>query len=523
MRVTYRVKNSENNTVGFMIDERFYNINRISTYINSIDNLREVKPGVFRGTNKIPVVKYSELMKNTALELNKANPFKRDIQYDLLQWKNDGAKQVLRLLGPRQSGKTTELRRFAYSNYENIIYINLADDRHGFMEMLQNRETNLEWSHSILASYCNKANLSAFINDRRTILIIDEIQLSTKCYNSIRSLREEYNIDIIITGSYLAITFTNKEYFPPMGTLRDMTLLPLSFSEFCNVFGKRKILENVNMFNELPTKQHKDIDKLYEVYRQIGGYPEVIKTFIDTKDIVKTQGMISTLIQLFKNESSVYLKSSRQVNIFDATFNQVIIQMCSGNRKNAVKQLDELLNTVSKNTESFASRREIIESINWLYFSKVIGLCDQCVDGKLTNIQTGKRMYYMDCGIAYNLINKVPGIDKSSMDGIMTETFVFNELYKLHLSNSFVYKVKGENPCFSTPGTYELDFIEQDIKGKVYGIEVKTKDGDPKSLKIYIQKGLIDKGILAKKTAWHKGIKIDSIPIWAVGCRFPYS
>ena len=76
--------------------------------------------------------------------------------------------------------------------------------------------------------------------------------------------------------------------------------------------------------------------------------------------------------------------------------------------------------------------------------------------------------------------------------------------------------------CYSTYGNFELDFMLADRNKTVYGIEVKTKDGEPKSLKVYIDKNFIDRGIVAKPAKGGHGDKFDTIPIYTVGCRFPY-
>ena len=56
-----------------------------------------------------------------------------------------------------------------------------------------------------------------------------------------------------------------------------------------------------------------------------------------------------------------------------------------------------------------------------------------------------------------------------------------------------------------------------------YGLEIKASDGEhPVSLSVYLKDHKIDKGYLAGKT--RGGVRKDmySIPIYTVGCRFPY-
>ena len=50
-------------------------------------------------------------------------------------------------------------------------------------------------------------------------------------------------------------------------------------------------------------------------------------------------------------------------------------------------------------------------------------------------------------------------INNSSLEGLLTETFVFNELRHLFRQKYTGNKVIGDNVCFSTCGTYELDFM----------------------------------------------------------------
>lgn len=79
----------------------------------------------------------------------------------------------MQLQGSRQIGKTTELLKFAYSNYENIIYVDMTDDTYEF-----NRISKSVYIDIFMSRYCIRANMAKFENTNSTIIIIDEIQLS---------------------------------------------------------------------------------------------------------------------------------------------------------------------------------------------------------------------------------------------------------------------------------------------------------------------------------------------------------
>lgn len=518
VEATHRVKNSDNVTVGFMISGQFYNINSVKQGMNQISNLTQLKSGAIRASIKLPCIQYKDLMRTRYKQILASNKFKRDIQTDLEYWRKNNYRQVLRLLGPRQIGKTTELLKFAYKNYEYVVYVNLAiDDK--FISLMEGKE-RIPFT-SILENYCIISDLPQLINDRRTILIIDEIQISSKVYNYIRKLRDEYKIDIVVTGSYLAITYAKKEYFTPVGTVQDLKMYSLSFEEFTGIFNKRNKLRAMNILDDKVDEDKKYFDKLYNIYRLIGGYPSVIKAYLENNSIESAFQQLDNIIYLIKNESAVYFTNTKQAELFDTVFSQSIVSMCSGNRNINIKQLAEVINRLEKNTKLLASRQEVIDSINWLIFSHIIGTCNHCVDGDMSNIIPSKRIYYTDCGLANRISQISTGINSSNIEGLLTEIFAYNELSRLHVGRD--RQLKGEVPSFSTLGQYELDFIEESMDGIIYGIEIKTNSGTTNSLKAYIQNGLIDKGVIAKRTLGGIGNKIITIPIWAIGCKFPYN
>lgn len=66
---------------------------------------------------------------------------------------------------------------------------------------------------------------------------------------------------------------------------------------------------------------------------------------------------------------------------------------------------------------------------------------------------------------------------------------MFAELYRLYTKRYHKRKLKG------VYGQNEIDFMLVDRENNIYGIEVKTKDGAPKSLRVYMDKKLIDRAI----------------------------
>ena len=528
MKATYRVKNKVGETVGFMIDGRFYNNSIVKQNINSIDNLSVLKNGTIRAKRTLSDIQYVDIFARIKYtELVAKNPFKRDIANELKKWKKNNYNSILQIEGARQIGKTTEILKFAYSNYEYVIYVNMANDDYNFESCIKQNVIHLE-----ICKYCERANLPTFNNSRSTVIIIDEIQENAKVFNALRTLRDEVDCDIIITVSYLGTLTANftkdrdKKVFFSMGTVMSITMFSMSFREFCRAFKREDILMNIDVYGSSEKGEYQELEKLYHLYCSIGGYPSVVSKYKETRSIKECHAQINQLLNLFKQESSRYFSIPKQIAIFDLVYEQAIIEMLSEKRGNGKKNIEDMTVFVKSSGKVLASRDEVSNAITWLMACNMVGSCSMVEKNDFNNTkQPYRRMYIMDCGIASYLMGRLT-IEESDRRGLIAETFVFSELNRLFNSDETRRKVKGEL-CFSIYNKYELDFMlvgkGRDIEDKVFGIEVKAKKGSHVSLNVYIEQGFVDKGILAEITQGGHGQDFDTIPIYTVGARFPYT
>lgn len=490
MTATQRVTDTNGIPVGFLVDEEFYTDDTIRENIDAVDNLTLTEDGTqILASCELPSVSYAQAVNvRQYRRLTEENPFIRDIQNDLLRRKENNARTVLRLDGTRQVGKTTELLKFAYKNYEQVIYVNLAMDRYDFLEAIRKGQFAFSLNH-----YCKRAGLPPFVNRQETILIIDEIQLSFDAYNSIRDLRSGLHCDIIVTGSYLGQTL-KKEFFQPAGTVSSMFMHTLSFQEFCRIFEVEELLLHIDLYGQDAAADYEKLYHLYDLYRQIGGYPEVVKTWLRCKDIRRCHEVLKNLLDIFEKKSRNYFSSPKDAEIFSSVYQEAIREMCQEKRGSG--------------------------AVMWLKYCNIIGCCHPASNGNINDIQYDRRIYFMDCGTASYIASDTT-LPQKTLEGLITETFVFNELYRLFHTFREKPVVKG-SLCFSVYNQYELDFMLAARDNTIYGLEVKTTAGDPRSLKVFIDRRFVDRGIVAKRTKGGHGDTFDSIPIFAAGARFPY-
>ena len=517
MLATHRVKDSRGDTIGFIIDKNFYADYTVKENINYIENLKLLKNAVISTDKELPEADYKTAVnKQKYKKLVKENPFVRDIQTEFIKWKKRKNHKVLQLEGSRQIGKTTELLKFAYKHYEYVIIADLSNDIYKFIDVVENGCKPIE-----MEKYCRRAKLPHFINSKNTVLIIDEIQNNNIIYNSIRKMNEELECDIIVTGSYLGRIVGNSNFFLPAGTIEYAHMFTLSFMEFCKIFKCASLLSNIDLYGGSDKADYDKLEKLYEIYVRIGGYPEVVKTFKQTRDINACYEVIHKLLNTFKDESRVYFNEPREVEIFENVYREALKEMCNHEPAGGKHVLENITSLVKESTKLMINRDEIAKAVVWLKYAGILSMCNLAVDGDMRNIAESRKAYFSDCGIISYLASKSL-LEDSSLTGLITETFVYNELHRLFKVPYSELKVLEEEVCFSTIGNYELDFMIADKQKIVYGIEVKTKDGAPKSLKVYLDKRLVDKGIVAKPSMGGRNAMYDTIPVYTVGCRFPY-
>nr|WP_308648390.1 AAA family ATPase [uncultured Agathobacter sp.] len=516
MRALSEVINNEKKTTGFMVDGSYVKYYDALQNIDLIDNLVVTEDGVIRSTDKtLDKIDVCKVNKSRYDAMCKESPLLRDICAEFEEWRDKWSDYVLYLTGARQTGKTTGLLKFAYKHYEQIIYVNLAVENqlHDFEELVLSNSLRFG-----MINYCRKERLEEFCNSKETILIIDEIQESSMVYNSIRALQGELNCHVAVTGSYLGKTL-NAKYFKPAGNMREIEMLPLSFSEFCRAFGQEELLNSIDIYGSSEKENYVRLTELYNIYVQIGGYPAVVREYLRSHDVTSCYEVIETIISRFTEESASYFKNDKCAIVFENVYKAALMSIAKEKKGTASKDIQEITDFVKIDTKEHVSRSEVNDVISWLKYSKILGGCDLYNQGNVNDLLNERRFYFMDCGIASYVARTTP-IDNGTVAGILAENFVYTEIYRLYKKHG----LKGNKPCCSIYNNYELDFMLVDMSDKRYGVEVKSKRSNKtESLKVYKDRGFIDEAYVAEITRGGKGKEIRSIPIYTVGCRFPYN
>ena len=254
---------------------------------------------------------------------------KRDIYKRLLEWKRENTHKVLELEGARQVGKTFILDKFAKENYKVQIYVNMAQT--SGQEFLACLEQATAWQpgmkrkerpiHEALSLFHGE-----FEDNKDTIVVIDEIQESSKVYSMIRQFAREFECDFIVTGSYLGKT-REKDFFLSAGDVDSLTMTSLTFAEFLEAAGKRELYETIDLYGASDHAQYDELKHWFDVYLHIGGYPEVVKAYLETGNLEQCADIIESLIRIFVKESGRYFESPLETATFEKVFSSIATMM----------------------------------------------------------------------------------------------------------------------------------------------------------------------------------------------------
>lgn len=381
---------------------------------------------------------------------------KRKIISQLTGWKEESVNKALLIKGARQVGKTTIVRQFARSHYENFIEINFEQ-----MPMAKQAfEGNLD-ARTILI------NLSAMgfgpLEPGKTLIFFDEIQSCPKARTAIKFLVEDGQFDYIESGSLLGINYKDVSSYP-VGFEHEIDMYPLDFEEFlwaCNISEDvvdilRDCYEN---HRAVPDFLHQQIMDRYRQYLIVGGMPEVVATYLDNEDFNKTITNQKDILTGYRNDISKYAGKDKLLvkTVFDAIPGQL-----SKQDKRFV------LAAIEKN----ASRRKYGAPTQWLvdagmaYYSFNVGSFELPFPSH-ENLRLYK-IFFVDSGLMCammldNIQGKVLTGDIFVNEGALAENYVAGELTKHGISLNY----------YDRKSKHELNFVFPE-GNKISVIEVKS-------------------------------------------------
>ncbi len=446
---------------------------------------------------------------------------KRDIYRKLLAWKSKSNHKVLELEGARQVGKTYILDKFAKKEYKSHLYINMIGS--SGKDFLQCLETAASWEpgkkrekNPVYRAF--QLYDPDFSDCEDLVIVIDEIQESSVVYSKIREFARDFKAHFIVTGSYLGKT-REKEYFLSAGDTEVLTMTTLTFPEFLDAFHKRGLYEAIDLYGGSDHAGYEELKSYFHIYLQIGGYPEVVTTYLESRSIPDCEAMISNLIQIFVKESSRYFDSPLELEMFEKIFSSIAATLLK-EKKGTPDLTTDLTKIIFKEESGRITKKMTNYAVSWLFLSHQIGYCSMSVDCSNLDIVDNCRYYFNDLGVAGYFL-KLTGEPLSIIEGVLCENFVYLELVRRIRKQ----EIAGQVPWFAidkkTSG--ELDFyVRSRIDNMDYGLEVKRGKNRANTANALLERGKLDFVYQLKNTYGGIADRRYSVPLYLCG-RIPFN
>lgn len=385
----------------------------------------------------------------------------RKIESYIKEYLNSQTNKILCINGARQVGKSYIIRKLCNQHFKNYIELNMANDKVGD-QLFKNVKTIDEFyiETSVVAGE------KMFARDN-TIIFIDEIQEYPQLLTLLKPLSEDNKYRYICSGYALGVSLINTTLIP-IGTIIEKKMYPMDFEEFllANSIGQNVINHLKQCYQEkksIELSLHNKILQLFKTYLIVGGMPDAIKTYIETKNIIKVREIQQNIINYYGIDVSKYdiehkLKIKR------------IYDLVPSNIENKVKRIQ--YTKIENNND--ARYTNYIDEFDYLFSSGIVLNTKAISEPKFPLIQSSSKnlikLYLNDVGLLTNIlyknnINAILNDQKGVNLGAVYETVVAEELSS-HNHQLFYYDRKNVG---------EVDYLIDDYDSlSILPLEIKS-------------------------------------------------
>lgn len=372
------------------------------------------------------------------------------------EWIRDSKKALL-VTGARQTGKTwlirDEIEKSGYKKFE----INFIDqpDMVAYLNAEMSAEEFLVKLKMIMPESCRP---------KETIVFFDEIQKCPEIVTKIKFLVDEGSFRYVMSGSLLGVELRGIASVP-VGYLTVLRMYPMDFEEF--MIANSVSQTTLDMLKEKYVRLepvddfiHQRLLAMFFVYLIVGGMPDAVRTYVETKDIREVDKVQHDIIGLYKEDFSQYEQEDRKLRL-KAIYDLIPAELNKQNKKFVFTMLDRELK-FDRYENSFLWLKDAGVAL------PVYNVEEPVIPLLISKSSNVFRLFSSDIGLltsAYPAATKIELIQKNAEvnNGAHFENAVAQQL----TANGFdVYFCKKKN-------IGELDFVIE-MDGRVVPIEVKS-------------------------------------------------
>ena len=428
----------------------------------------------------------------------------RKIMNYLEEWKNSKYRKPLILQGARQVGKTYSILEFGRTHYEHVAYFNFETNPHLNETFAENISPN--YLIPILSHISGQP-----IVKEQTLIVFDEVQLSERALTSLKYFCEEApDYHIIAAGSLLGVAVNRTQFSFPVGKADIKTLYPMDMEEFMLALGETSLVDRVRKCFQtdtpIPAALHDVAMQLYRQYLIVGGMPECVLQFAETKDYILVRHVQDMILTSYLNDMSKY-NNLNEIKKTRLTYDNITVQLSKKNTRFQYKLI-----------KKGGRASEFENAIEWLALSGIVSQVYKVeqIRKPLENYRNidAFKIYVSDSGllsakkklVANDILYMVEELN--DFKGGMVENYVNIQLVINEYTTYYWESARGA----------EIDFVIQ-RDGQLIPIEVKSADNTKaKSLKVYMEtyNPAYAIKLSTKNFGFEDGKK--TVPLYAVFC-----
>ena len=399
---------------------------------------------------------------------------KRKIEQRLIDWKNTENHNPLIIKGCRQCGKTYSVLDFARKNYKHVVYLNFFENPDYASVFAGSLEIG-----NIVMMLSALLGSEAVFEAGATVLVLDEIQDCPEARTALKFFRIDGRYDVIGTGSLLGVKGYGREPKSiPVGSETVIDMYPLDFEEFLWANGiTEPIIERLNksLDEETPVPQalHNRMKQLLLQYIVIGGMPDAVQTFVDTKQMDNVLRIQRDIVRSYEDDMVKYAEKKDKSRIREC-FQSIPKQLSKENKKFQYS-------VVKKG--STASK--YMGSLQWI---EDAGIISRCYNLSITELPLDGnaeedvfKVYMRDCGLFVSMLE-----DGTQYDILQGKLHGYKGAIFENLIADIFAKMGRKLYYFHKDSGLEVDFIIR-YKGKCTLVEVKASTGNTKSTKTILR------------------------------------
>jgi hypothetical protein len=425
---------------------------------------------------------------------------KRDRLGDLILWKEDQRRKPLILRGARQTGKTWLLKEFGKTHFGKLVYVNFEETSN--LQYLFKNDFDIP---RIITALQIHSQTVIFPED--TLIVFDEIQSAENGITALKYFSENApQYYLIAAGSLLGMGLHSKVSFP-VGKVDFMDLRPMSFSEFLSALNEDSLAEKVKKKEwESLLLFHNKLIEYLKYYLYVGGMPEVVKMFSETRDWEQVRKVQYQILHSYEADFSKHTPTEIVPRI-RMVWQSIPAQLAKENKKFVFGVIRE-----------GARAKDFEIAIQWLV---------DC--GLLLKIHRVSKpgmplIAYQDLSVFKLFIHDVGLL--AAMAGIHVRALIEGETvfteFKGALTEQYVMqqlRIKSNiyiGYWTNERSTSEVDFIIQD-EGEIIPIEVKSGENlRAKSFKLFCEKYNPGRAVRTALNPYKQEDWMTNIPLYGI-------